>query len=99
MVVAMIWLCVGRRAVLIGIVAYAVLPVLSDTIAGLKANDPTLREAARGIGMSSPGVPAQVELPLAVPPFLAGARTALVLDRLASLAELPLRPRGLETGT
>ncbi|EPJ34052.1 putative Carnitine transport permease protein OpuCD [Streptomyces afghaniensis 772] len=51
-----IWLGIGRRAALIGIIAYAVLPVLSNTITGLKANDPTLLEAARGIGMSPVGV-------------------------------------------
>ncbi|MDH6518740.1 osmoprotectant transport system permease protein [Streptomyces sp. SAI-208] len=140
-----IWLGTGTRAALIGIIAYAVLPVLSNTIAGLKANDPTLLEAARGIGMSPLGVLTRVELPLAVPLILAGVRTALVLnvgtatlatfggggglgvlittgitnqrmpvlmlgsiltvalallvDWLASLAELLLRPRGLEAGT
>ncbi|MEQ8143572.1 ABC transporter permease [Streptomyces sp. OP7] len=139
-----IWLGIGRRAALIGIIAYAVLPVLSNTIAGLRANDPTLLEAARGIGMSPFGVLTRVELPLAVPLILAGVRTALVLnvgtatlatfggggglgvlittgitsqrmpvlvigsvltvalallvDWLASLAELLLRPRGLEAG-
>jgi osmoprotectant transport system permease protein len=140
-----IWLGIGRRAALIGIIAYAVLPVLSNTIAGLDANDPTLLEAARGIGMSPLGVLLRVELPLAVPLILAGVRTALVLnvgtatlatfggggglgvlittgittqrmpvlvlgsiltvalallvDWLASLAELLLRPRGLEAGS
>ncbi|MFF8932711.1 ABC transporter permease [Streptomyces longwoodensis] len=139
-----IWLGTGMKAALIGIVIYAVLPVLSNTIAGLDANDPTLLEAARGIGMSSLGVLTRVELPLAVPLILAGVRTALVLnvgtatlatfggggglgvlittgitnqrmpvlvlgsiltvalallvDWLASLAELLLRPRGLEDG-
>ncbi|WP_306332571.1 ABC transporter permease [Streptomyces sp. KL118A] len=137
-----IWLGIGEKAALIGIIIYAVLPVLSNTIAGLKANDPTLIEAARGIGMSPLGVLSKVELPLAVPLILAGVRTALVLnvgtatlatfggggglgdlittgmtnqrmpvlmlgsiltialallvDWLASLAELVLRPRGLE---
>ncbi|MDN0197132.1 ABC transporter permease [Streptomyces sp. S.PNR 29] len=140
-----IWLGIGRKAALIGIVAYAVLPVLSNTVAGLKSNDPTLLEAARGIGMSPLGVLTRVELPLAVPLVLAGVRTALVLnvgtatlaafggggglgvlittgitnqrmpvlvlgsvltvvlallvDWLASLAELLLRPRGLEAAT
>ncbi|MEU8847875.1 ABC transporter permease [Streptomyces sp. NPDC048564] len=75
-----IWLGIGRKAALIGMIAYAVLPVLSNTIAGLKANDPTLLEAARGIGMSATGVLTQVELPLAVPLILAGVRTALVLN-------------------
>ncbi|MEU3659584.1 ABC transporter permease [Streptomyces sp. NPDC032940] len=140
-----IWLGIGRRSALIGIIIYAILPVLSNTIAGLRANDPTLLEAARGIGMSPTGVLTRVELPLAVPLILAGVRTALVLnvgtatlavfggggglgvlittgitsqrmpvlvlgsiltvalallvDWLASLAELLLRPRGLEVGT
>ncbi|MGW7606259.1 ABC transporter permease [Streptomyces sp. NPDC054766] len=140
-----IWLGTGEKSALIGITIYAILPVLSNTIAGLKANDPTLLEAARGIGMSPLGVLGQVELPLAVPLILAGVRTALVLnvgtatlatfggggglgvlittgittqrmpvlvlgailtvalallvDWLASLAELLLRPRGLEVGT
>ncbi|MFE0046543.1 ABC transporter permease [Streptomyces albireticuli] len=139
-----IWLGIGTRAALIGIVVYAVLPVLSNTVAGLRAIDPTLVEAARGIGMSAAGVLRKVELPLAVPLILAGVRTALVLnvgtatlayfggggglgdliasgitnqrmsvlvlgsvltvalallvDWLASLAELLLRPRGLEPG-
>ncbi|MFD9329394.1 ABC transporter permease [Streptomyces sp. NPDC060065] len=137
-----IWLGIGEKAALIGIIIYAVLPVLANTIAGLKANDPTLLEAARGIGMSPLGVLSRIELPLAVPLILAGVRTALVLnvgtatlatfggggglgvlittgittqrmpvlvlgsvltvalallvDWLASLAELLLRPRGLE---
>ncbi|MFJ9836371.1 ABC transporter permease [Streptomyces sp. NPDC101169] len=135
----------GTKAALIGIIVYAVLPVLANTIAGLKANDPTLLEAARGIGMSPLGVLTRVELPLAVPLILAGVRTALVLnvgtatlatfggggglgvlittgittqrmpvlvlgalltialallvDWLALLAEVMLRPRGLEAGT
>jgi osmoprotectant transport system permease protein len=139
-----IWLGIGRRAALIGIIVYAVLPVLSNTIAGLRANDPTLLEAARGIGMSPLGLLTKVELPLAVPLILAGVRTALVLnvgtatlatfggggglgvlittgitnqrmpvlvlgsvltvtlallvDWLASLAELLLKPRGLGAG-
>ncbi|MEU9556995.1 ABC transporter permease [Streptomyces fumanus] len=140
-----IWLGIGRRAALIGIIVYAILPVLANTIAGLRANDPTLLEAARGIGMSPLGVLLRVELPLAVPLILAGVRTALVLnvgtatlatfggggglgvlittgitsqrmpvlvlgsvltvalallvDWLASLAEVLLSPRGLEAGS
>jgi osmoprotectant transport system permease protein len=75
-----IWLGIGARTAIIGIVAYAVLPVLSNTVAGLRAIDPTMVEAARGIGMSALGVLAKVELPLAVPLILAGVRTALVLN-------------------
>ncbi|MGW6705007.1 ABC transporter permease [Streptomyces sp. NPDC054956] len=75
-----IWLGIGPSTAIIGMVAYAVLPVLSNTVAGLRAIDPQLVEAARGIGMSSAGTLLKVELPLAVPLILAGVRTALVLN-------------------
>jgi len=71
---------IGARTAIVGMVAYAVLPVLANTVAGLRAIDPTMVEAARGIGMSAAGVLRKVELPLAVPLVLAGVRTALVLD-------------------
>ncbi|MDX2709298.1 ABC transporter permease, partial [Streptomyces sp. PA03-6a] len=75
-----IWLGIGPRTALIGMVVYAVLPVLSNTMAGLRAIDPTLIEASRGIGMSAAGTLSRIELPLAVPLILAGVRTALVLN-------------------
>ncbi|MFF2189809.1 ABC transporter permease [Streptomyces sp. NPDC058155] len=75
-----IWLGIGPSTAIVGMVIYAVLPVLANTVAGLKAIDPQLVEASRGIGMSSLGTLARVELPLAVPLILAGVRTALVLN-------------------
>lgn len=80
LVLLTLWLGVGVKVAIIGAVAYAVLPVLSNTIAGLRDVDRTLVEAARGIGMSMPGVLFRVELPLAVPLVLAGVRNALVLN-------------------
>jgi osmoprotectant transport system permease protein len=58
---------------------YSLLPVLRNTIVGVRSVDPTLVEAGRGIGMSSGAVLRQVELRLAVPYILAGLRTSLVL--------------------
>ncbi|MGW8953158.1 ABC transporter permease [Streptomyces sp. NPDC055709] len=75
-----IWLGIGPSTAIIGMVVYAVLPVLANTVAGLKAIDPQLVEASRGIGMSAAGTLTRVELPLAVPLILAGVRTALVLN-------------------
>ncbi|MEV8402445.1 ABC transporter permease [Streptomyces niveus] len=75
-----IWLGIGPSTAIIGMVIYAVLPVLANTVAGLKAIDPQLVEASRGIGMSSLATLRRVELPLAVPLILAGVRTALVLN-------------------
>ncbi|MCI3224262.1 ABC transporter permease [Streptomyces sp. NP-1717] len=75
-----IWLGIGPSTAIVGMVIYAVLPVLANTVAGLKAIDPQLVEASRGIGMSPLGTLTRVELPLAVPLILAGVRTALVLN-------------------
>ncbi|MEU8589773.1 ABC transporter permease [Streptomyces sp. NPDC048664] len=75
-----LWFGAGRTAALAGIVVCAVLPVLSQTVTGLRAGDPRLLEAARGIGMSPLRVLTRVELPLAAPTILAGVRTALVLN-------------------
>ncbi|MFJ5225705.1 ABC transporter permease [Streptomyces sp. NPDC088400] len=75
-----IWLGIGPSTAITGMVIYAVLPVLSNTVAGLRAIDPELVEASRGIGMSAAGTLSKVELPLAVPLILAGVRTALVLN-------------------
>ncbi|MCX4778672.1 ABC transporter permease [Streptomyces sp. NBC_01264] len=69
-----IWLGIGPSTAIIGMVAYAVLPVLSNTVAGLRGIDPQLVEA------SSMGTLMKAELPLAVPLILAGVRTALVLN-------------------
>ncbi|MFD3440979.1 ABC transporter permease [Streptomyces sp. NPDC058685] len=75
-----IWLGIGASTAIVGMVIYAILPVLSNTVAGLRAIDPQLVEASRGIGMSATGTLRKVELPLAVPLILAGVRTALVLN-------------------
>ncbi|MEQ4302451.1 ABC transporter permease [Plantactinospora sp. B6F1] len=79
LVLLSIWLGIGATTALIGLVAYAVLPVLHNTIVGINQVDRHLIEAGRGIGMSPLAVLVRVELPLAVPVILAGVRTALVL--------------------
>jgi len=74
-----LWLGIGFGTAVIALVAYATLPILRNTIVGLDGVDPSLKEAARGMGMSRLAVLRRVELPLAVPVILAGVRTALVL--------------------
>lgn len=61
------------------LVLYAVLPVMRNTVEGIRNVDPALVDAARGQGFSRRQVLLRVELPLAVPVILAGVRTALVL--------------------
>ncbi|GAA1481576.1 ABC transporter permease [Gordonia sinesedis] len=73
------WLGTGFRTAVIGLVVYAVLPILQNTIVGLRQVDQRTIEAARGIGLSAMRTLVQVELPLAVPVILNGVRTALVI--------------------
>lgn len=63
----------------VGLTVYAVLPVMRNTVEGIRNVDPGLIDAARGQGFSSRQVLTRVELPLAVPIILSGIRTALVL--------------------
>lgn len=73
------WLGFGYWAAIVSLVVYAILPVLTNTMVGLKQVDERLVEAGRGMGMSALSVLFRVELPLAVPVMLSGVRTALVL--------------------
>ncbi len=74
-----LWIGIGFATAVAALVAYAVLPVLRNTIVGLEGVDPAIVESARGMGMSGTAVLTRIELPLAVPVILAGIRTALVL--------------------
>lgn len=71
---------IGARIAVAAFALYAILPVLRNTTVGLQQVDPSLIEAARGMGMSRVAVLTRVELPLAVPVILAGIRTALVIS-------------------
>ncbi len=74
------WL--GARADRIAITAlalYALLPIIRNTYVGITGVDPGVREAARGMGLTSRQMLWQVELPLSMSVILAGVRTATVL--------------------
>jgi osmoprotectant transport system permease protein len=58
---------------------YSILPILANTVIGIRGVDPALVEAARGLGMSDRQMLRRVQLPLAAPVIIAGIRTATVL--------------------
>jgi osmoprotectant transport system permease protein len=70
----------GTTTAIIALVVASFLPVLTNTVVGLARVDPTLIEAARGMGMSAWQTLRRVEIPLAVPVMVAGIRVALVLN-------------------
>lgn len=73
------WL--GERAARIAIVAltaYALLPILRNTYAGILGIDPSIIEVARALGLTNTQRLFKVELPLATSFIVAGLRTATV---------------------
>jgi osmoprotectant transport system permease protein len=77
------WFGVGFSAfgflpAVLALALYSMLPVLRNTITGLKGVDPAILEAAQGVGMTPRQSLLSVELPLALPVMMAGIRTAAV---------------------
>ncbi|ELY61530.1 ABC transporter permease [Natronococcus jeotgali] len=70
----------GFLPALVGLFAYALLPILTNTVAGLENVDESTVEAARGMGMTENQILRQIQLPLAVPIIFAGIRTSAVLN-------------------
>lgn len=77
---AVAFLFLGFQAAVVGLVLYAIIPVLLNTMVGLEQVDESVLEAGRGMGISKLGVLRRLELPLSVPIILAGIRTALVIN-------------------
>jgi osmoprotectant transport system permease protein len=70
---------IGTRTALVALTLYALLPVLRNTVTGIEAVDPAIREAGRGMGMTDRQLLLRVELPLAASVILAGVRVATVI--------------------
>jgi osmoprotectant transport system permease protein len=71
---------IGFGPAVIALVLYAFLPILRNTMVGLRQVDPFVTESARAMGLSSRAVLRRIELPLAVPVILGGVRTAAVIN-------------------
>jgi osmoprotectant transport system permease protein len=70
---------IGAKAALIVLILYALLPVMQTTVSGMKAIDPSVREAGLAMGMSGWHLLSLVELPLALNSIIAGVRVAAVV--------------------
>ncbi|WP_077921210.1 ABC transporter permease/substrate-binding protein [Spirosoma sp. 209] len=71
---------IGVGPALVALFLYALLPLIRNTYVGITEVNPTVREAARGVGMTSRQILTKVELPLALPVIFAGVRTATVIN-------------------
>lgn len=69
---------IGKRTAIVALVLYALLPILRNTMTGILAVDPAVRESAIAMGMTGWELLWQVEIPLAARTILAGIRIATV---------------------
>ncbi len=69
----------GWTAAITVLAIYALLPIVRNTITGLREVDPAVVRAATGMGMSKTQRLLRIELPLAYPVILSGLRVATVL--------------------
>ncbi|MFI5906271.1 ABC transporter permease [Dactylosporangium sp. NPDC051541] len=66
----------GKPAVIIALAVFALPALLANAYTGMRQIDPEVRDAAKGVGMTSLQRLVQIELPLAVPFLATGLRIA-----------------------
>lgn len=71
---------IGAKSAIFALWLYSLLPILNNTIAGLRSVDPNVIDAARGMGMTKLQILFRIEMPLAMPVIFAGIRTAIVIN-------------------
>ncbi|HHF0481536.1 TPA: ABC transporter permease [Vibrio antiquarius] len=71
---------IGYVPAVITVLLYSQLPIIRNTYTAIHNVEPSLREAARGIGMTPFQRLKMVEIPLAIPVIMAGVRTAVVMN-------------------
>jgi osmoprotectant transport system permease protein len=69
---------IGAAPAAVALFLYSLLPIVANTVAGLKRVSRAAVEAARGMGMTDRQLLTQVELPLALPVIVTGIRVVLV---------------------
>jgi osmoprotectant transport system permease protein len=70
----------GELPALLALALYGVLPVLQATVAGLQAVPQPMQQAARGLGLTPWQTLWQLEVPLALPVWLAGVRASVIIN-------------------
>jgi osmoprotectant transport system permease protein len=70
----------GELPALIALALYGLLPVLQGTLSGLASVPREAIESAHAMGMSAHQILRQVEVPLALPVWVAGVRTSVIIN-------------------
>jgi osmoprotectant transport system permease protein len=77
----------GWLPTIFALVIYALLPIVRNTVVGLRSVDPAIAESAQGMGMSRWSRLFRIELPLAWPVIITGLRVStLIIVGIAAIA-------------
>lgn len=69
----------GWPPTVFALVLYALLPIVRNTVVGLRSVDPAITESAQGMGMSGVQRLLRIELPIAWPVILTGMRVSTLI--------------------
>lgn len=75
----LVWFGLGVAPVIVALVMYGLLPIVRNTIVGLREVDAAVVESAQGMGMSRRRRLLRIELPLAWPVIVTGMRVSTLL--------------------
>lgn len=79
----------GSEPTIVALVMYALLPMVRNTIAGLRSVPPAVTESAMGMGLTRAQRLRRIELPIAWPVIVAGARVStLMIVGIAAIAAI-----------
>jgi len=83
----------GAEPVVVALTMYGLLPIVRNTITGLREVPPAIVESAQGMGMSRSQRLLRIEMPLAWPVILTGVRVStLILIGIATIGDVVLGP-------
>jgi osmoprotectant transport system permease protein len=85
----------GVPPTIVALTLYGIYPVLRNTVAGLSAVEPSILEAARGMGMGPLRRMVRVQVPLAWPVIISGIRVAVLILISISVVAALIRGPGL----
>jgi len=69
---------IGMRTAIVALILYSLLPIVRNTVIGIRGVDAGVREAGVAMGFTPRQLLFEVELPLAMPSIVAGIRIATV---------------------
>ena len=70
----------GTEPAVFALILYSILPVVKNTIAGIRNVPDGLKESARGMGMTSLQILLSLELPMAARVIFAGIRISVIIN-------------------